>query len=267
MEWLETWLIDCDVEEPNAGLFIHPHLGDQKPVLRNFPRINPDRCRGCGQCAQVCSYHAIAIISGKAIIFKDLCHACGSCTLNCPEQAITEVKEQVGVLHKGQNHSLLFAQGCLEIGYSSPVPVIRDLKTWTISDSVNPLYILDASPGTTCPVVEALCGAHFALLVTEPTPFGLHDLQLVTRLAKDDLQIPCGVVLNKCGGMDSMIEDYCHGQDIPILMRLPLSRRIAEICSRGQLIIDQISHFETLFNDCFDAIQQLIKQGRTKCIR
>ncbi len=254
-----TWLVDCDVEEPNAGLFIQPEFTAQQPALRLFPIIDPKTCNGCGRCATVCSYHAIAVVSDRALLFKDLCHACGSCVLNCPENAITETAEEVGWLQRGQHGNLSFAQGTLEIGYSSPVPVIRDLKKWVITKQSAYLFILDAAPGTTCPVVEAICDADFVLLVTEPTPFGLHDLKLITQMVQDSYHIPCGVIINKSGNEDAIIEDFCLMKHIPILMRLPLSRDIAEICARGELIIDRFPDYAGLFNKCYAEIQQMIR--------
>jgi len=252
-----VWLVDCDVEEPNAGLFIQPQFDTPKPVTRLFPQINTDACNGCGRCAEICAFHAMVVISGKAMLFKDLCHACGSCALNCSEGAISEASEQIGVLGKGQKDNLRFAQGELTVGYPSPVPVIRDLKKWVIREEENPLFILDAAPGTTCPVVEALRGADFALLVTEPTPFGLHDLRLITQLVQEEFHIPCGVVINKSGERDDMIESFCQEKSIPVFMRLPLSRQIAEICARGQLLIDHSEKFALKFRECYQKIRSI----------
>jgi len=257
-----TWLLDCDVEEPNAALFLKPVFTEEQQVIRLLPSIDPAICTGCGRCAEVCVYHAIAVAAGKVLFFKDLCHACGSCTLNCPENAISEVPEQIGVLQQGSSGPLRFAHGTLEVGFSSPVPVIRDLKKWVLGNSEATTYILDASPGTTCPVVEALQGADFALLVTEPTPFGLHDLELVVQLAKDALKLPCGVVINKSGRRDAIIEDFCQKRDIPILMRLPLSRRIAEAYARGSLLIDAFPEYGESFLNCHEGIMKILGAGK-----
>ena len=256
-----VWLLDCDVEAPNDALFLHPTISDEKPSTRLMPVFDPQACNGCGKCAQVCTYNAIAVVGDKALFFRDLCHACGSCTLNCPQGAIHEEEEKIGQLQSGHTGDLHFAQGTLEIGFSSPVPVIRDLKK-----SILPilpqkaLAFLDASPGCTCPVVETLRDVDFALLVTEPTPFGLHDLKLVAELANEEMGLPCGVVINKSGANDSIIEEFCHSKDIPILMRLPLSRQIAEAYAEGELLIDALPEYQHLFTELQIQIESLISR-------
>jgi len=256
-----VWLLDCDVEEPNAALFLKPAFHIKKNVERPLPVIDPEKCSACGRCIEVCEYHAIAIVGKKPIFFKELCHACGSCTLNCPENAIDEKPEVIGILKSGKRGLLHFSEGLLKIGFSSPVPVIRELKKWVIS-SVEPhdIILLDASPGTTCPVVESLRDADFALLVTEPTPFGLHDLSLITSLVQEEFKLPCGVVINKSGTNDSIIENFCQDKGIPILMRLPLSRQIAEIYSKGNLLINKLPELKDLLSGLFIQIQN-VKRG------
>jgi MinD superfamily P-loop ATPase len=254
-----VWLLDCDVEAPNDALFLHPSICDEKAATRLMPVFDFETCTGCGQCAQVCTYNAIAVVGGKALFFHELCHACGSCTLNCPENAIHEEAEIIGRLQSGYAEDLHFMQGTLEIGFSSPVPVIRDLKKSILPMlPQNALVFLDASPGCTCPVVETLRGVDFALLVTEPTPFGLHDLKLVVELIQQELQIPCGVVINKSGENDHIIEEFCQAQAIPILMRLPLSRQIAETYAEGKLLIDALPEYTPAFNDLQKQIEELV---------
>ncbi len=257
-----VWLLDCDVEAPNDALFLQPSFNMEKNSERLLPVFDQNACSGCGDCARVCAYNAIAVVGGKALFFKELCHACGSCALNCPQNAIREEAETIGLLQTGTVKGLHFAQGTLQIGFSSPVPVIRDLKKWALpADTDGSLIFLDAAPGCTCPVVESLRGADFALLVTEPTPFGLHDLKLVVQLAKEEMGLPCGVVINKSGVHDGIIEEFCRAQDIPILMRLPLSRRIAEVYSTGGLLIDALPEYQPLFAQLRDQI--LLSAGQT----
>jgi len=250
-----VWLLDCDVEEPNAGLFLEPQITEEKQSSRFLPVFDLDICTGCGRCAEVCEYNAIAVAGGKAMFFKELCHACGSCTLNCPEGAISETPQPVGTLRRGEAGNLGFAEGILEIGFSSPVAVIRDLKKW-MSCGLDPeeIFILDASPGTACPVVESLRNSDFALLVTEPTPFGLHDLKLITQLVRDAFSMPCAVVINKSGENDGIIEEFCRERNIPILMRVPLSRKIAETYSAGRLLITQDAPLMNQFRSLFEKI-------------
>ena len=254
------WLIDCDVEEPNSALFVHPLFEEDKNVERYFPLIDQNKCIGCGKCVDVCTYHALALVADKVLFFKELCHTCGSCTLNCPEKAIYEKSETIGILQRGTCEPLNFAHGTLEIGFSSPTPVIRDLKKWIIPDATHQMetYILDASPGTACPVVESLRGADFALLVTEPTPFGLHDLALVWELIDKEFKIPCGIVINKAGRGDNIIEQFAKEKNVPILMRVPLSRDIAEAYSKGNLLVDAYPAYTNAFVDLFEKINTMV---------
>ena len=260
------WLIDCDVEEPNAALFVHPIIEKEKKVERQLPIINQDQCSNCGVCVNVCEYNALAMVGEKILFFKELCHACGSCVLNCPEGAIHEASEMIGLLQQGNCGSLNFAQGILEIGFSSPTPIIRDLKKWIIPDRAqnDNTYILDASPGTACPVVESLRGADFALLVTEPTPFGLHDLALVWELVSKEFHIPCGIVINKSGRGDEMIESFASEKKIPILMRVPLSRDIAEAYSKGNLLVDAFPQYKDQFIDLHEKIGEMTRERQPK---
>lgn len=256
-----VWLLDCDAEAPNAALFVKPDLVSTNSVQRLIPHFNPDKCTGCGQCVAVCTYHAIAVVNQQVLFFKELCHACGSCALHCPEGAIAEQEEEVGTLEKGNTHNLHFAQGTLSIGFSSPVPVIRELKKWILPQgSTDTIAILDAAPGTSCPVVEALRGSDFALLVTEPTPFGLHDLRLIYQLTQQALELPCAVVINKSGRNDCLIEDFCQEKELPILMRIPLSRTIAATYARGQLLVDSLPEYRDVFFNLSESIQNLVSE-------
>ncbi len=261
-----TWLIDCDVEAPNAALFIHPIFDKEKKVERLLPVINHDQCTGHGVCVDICESNALAIAGGKTLFFKELCHACGSCVLSCPEGAIHETSEMIGLLQQGASESLMFAQGILEIGFSSPTPTIRDLKKWIIPQETQPqnTYILDASPGTACPVVESFRGADFALLVTEPTPFGLHDLALVSELIVKEFKIPSGIVINKSGRGDEIIEQFASEKGIPILMRVPLSRDIAEAYARGKLLVDAFPQHKDKFTDLHKKISEILQKRQPK---
>lgn len=255
-----TWLLDCDVEAPNDALFLHPTFTDEKPSTRLMPVFDQAACNGCGTCVQVCSYNAIAVAGGKTMFFHELCHACGSCVLNCPQAAITEGEELIGRLKRGQADELHVAQGTLEIGFSSPVPVIRDLKKWVLADiDEHSNMFLDASPGCTCPVVETLRDADFALLITEPTPFGLHDLKLVVELVQQELKLPSGVVINKSGKNDAIITDFCHEVKIPVLARLPLSREIAETYAAGKLLVKEKPQYTPIFQQLYERIQNIVK--------
>lgn len=259
----DTWLVDCDVEAPNAALFLNPHIETEIDVTRLLPVIDNQKCTGCGRCVEICFSNALARVNQRVVFFRELCHACGSCALNCPESAISEQPEKIGYIQRGDNCHMGFASGSLDVGFSSPVPVIRDLKKWIITTHQQQTFILDASPGCSCPVVETLRGSDFALLVSEPTPFGYHDLRLVLMLVQYGMRIPCGVVINKSSGRDAIIEDLCRQYCVPVLMRIPLSREIAESYARGELLIDAFPDYAQRFEDCFLSIKKLIAHNRS----
>jgi MinD superfamily P-loop ATPase len=252
--------LDCDVEEPNAALFLRPVLDHGQEVGIRIPEVDFDQCTYCGRCAEVCVWHAIAVVGRKVLVFPELCHGCGSCTLNCPEGAIHEVLHEMGTLESGQTGTIAFAHGILNVGEAMSVPVIRQLKAGHIDKQGNGVTLLDAPPGTSCPVVETMRGADFVLMVTEPTPFGLHDLRLAVQVARDELGLPVGVVVNRDsvpgtpGLGDTGVDDYCAAEGIPILMRIPLDRRIAEAISAGQVLVDALPEYRPRFLDLYEKI-------------
>ena len=255
--------LDCDVEEPNAHLFLNPTIERREEVGILIPEVDYDRCTFCGRCAEVCAYHALAVVKQKVLVFPELCHGCGSCTLNCPEEAIHEVLNVTGVIEEGQagrmengEWRMGFAHGILNIGEPMAVPVIRELKKRIGENATDRFVILDASPGTSCPVVETMRGADFVLMVTEPTPFGLHDLRLAVEVARDELGLPVGVVINRDGVGDRGVEDYCAAENIPILMRIPLDRRIAEAYSEGVTIVEALPEYREWFVELYRRIEQ-----------
>ena len=248
--------LDCDVEEPNAALFLKPVFEQRDEVGILIPEVDFDKCTYCGRCAEVCQYHAIAVVAQKVLIFPELCHGCGSCTLNCPEGAIHEVLNVTGVIEMGRADSITFGQGVMNVGEAMAVPIIRQLKQRAIpSDTSEQVVILDASPGTSCPVVESMRGADFVLLVTEPTPFGLHDLRLAVEVARDELGLPIGVVVNRDGVGDRGVDEYCAAEDIPILMRIPLDRRIAEAYSEGRPLVEALPEYRERFRELYERIE------------
>ena len=244
--------LDGDVEAPNAHLFLKPRLERREEVAILVPEVDVGRCTYCGRCAEVCVYHAIAVVGQQVLIFPELCHGCGSCALNCPEDAIREVPHVIGAIEEGHAGEIEFAHGVLDVGQPMAVPVIRQLKRRIASDC---LVFIDASPGTSCPVVEALRGADFVLLVTEPTPFGLHDLRLMVEVARDELGLPVGVVINRDGIGDERVEEYCRSEGIPILLRIPFDRRIAEVYSEGGLVIEALPEYEGQFRELYRRIK------------
>jgi MinD superfamily P-loop ATPase len=263
---LPPFFLDCDVEAPNAHLFLKPHFDRRKAVGILIPQVDKEKCTYCGTCAEVCQYHAIAILGKKTLVFPQLCHGCGSCTLMCPEGAISENLNEIGMLEGGITPAgIEFARGVLDVGEPMAVPVIRQLKRWA-NHKPEQVVIVDASPGTSCPVVEALRGADFVLLVTEPTPFGLHDLKLAVELSRE-LHIPAGVVLNRCernspdGRYGTMLEAYCKEHELPVLMRIPFEREIAEGIAQGKSLVDIRPEIEGQFKQLFLRIISEVKAG------
>lgn len=246
--------LDCDVEEPNAALFLKPTLARSEEVGIQIPEVDHAKCTYCGRCAEVCVWHAIAVVGRRVLIFPELCHGCGSCTLSCPEAAIHEVLHVMGRLESGQAGPIAFGHGILNVGEAMSVPVIRQLKAKHIAGDGHGVTILDASPGTSCPVVETMRGADFVLLVTEPTPFGLHDLRLTVQVARDELSLPVGVVVNRDGVGDAGVEQYCAAEGIPILMRIPLDRRIASAISAGEALLNAFPGYRPRFRQLYQRI-------------
>jgi MinD superfamily P-loop ATPase len=250
-------LLDCDVEEPDAHLLLRPRLDSTRPVMQPVPKVDETRCTFCGRCSEVCAFNAIAVMGRTVLLLSELCHGCGACAHLCPEDAITEEGREVGTIGAGTAGSVRFAQGRLAIGEAMPAPVIRAVKA--LADTNNTV-IVDASPGTGCPVVEAVRGSDFCLLVTEPTPFGLHDLTLAVEVTRE-LGIPCGVIINRDALGDDAVERYCAEQDLPVLLRIPFDRRIAELYCRGVTLAEGMPEWKRAFRGLFDKVRVLALAG------
>jgi len=257
--------VDCDVEEPNAALFLRPRLDESQGVTLMIPEVDAETCTHCGRCTEVCQYNAIAALPTTVLVFPEICHGCGSCALNCPVGAIHDVPQVIGSLERGWAGQLEFAQGTMDVGQALPVPIIRQLKAWATIEraaggACRPV-ILDAPPGTACPVVATASGADVVLLVTEPTPFGLHDLRLAVEVVRDELRVPVAVVINRspAGGPngDQSVEAYCAAKEIPILMRIPLDRRIAEAYSEGIPLVEAMPAYRTQFLSLWQDLKAL----------
>jgi MinD superfamily P-loop ATPase len=247
-------LIDCDVEEPNSHLFLSPSIHQVSPVGIPVPRIDESKCTYCGKCAQVCEYHAIAVILENVLVFDELCHGCGACSYLCPEKAIFEVEREIGIVQEGSSYGINFVNGVLNVGEPMASPLIRKAKEKIQKDKI---VILDAPPGTACPVIETVKGSDFCMLVTEPTPFGLNDLELAVGML-EKLGIPRGVVINKADIGDRGIWDYCKLKNIPILMEIPMDRGIAESYSKGIPFVNENSSYIRRFEDLFEKIKNYI---------
>lgn len=246
--------LDCDVEAPNAGLFLNPNLETRKEVGLLIPQVDESICTFCGKCAEVCQFHAIAVIGKKTLVFPELCHGCGSCTLVCPEHAIREHLDVMGVLESGPAAECIdFAHGIMNVGEPMAVPIIRELKKWPLDHPFD-LEVRDAPPGASCPVVETLRGADFVLLVTEPTPFGLHDLKQVVAIARE-LSTPTGVIVNRDGIGDHAVDVYCAENNLPVLMRIPMERRFAQAIARGKSLVEAAPEYRPAFQNLLDSIR------------
>jgi MinD superfamily P-loop ATPase len=244
--------LDCDVEEPNAHFFLKPRILQSQPVYLPIPDIEEEKCTYCGKCAEVCAYNAIAVLKDNVLVFPELCHGCGGCHLLCPEQAIREKGQKIGIIESGSSNHMLFLHGKLDIGQALSPPLIRAVKK-----QIDPEHnvIIDAPPGTSCPMVESVKRSDFCILVTEPTPFGLNDLRLAAETVKK-LKIPIGVIINRAGIGDNQIQNYCLKENIPILMSIPMDRRIAVAYSEGKSIVDTQPSYREKLLELFENVQK-----------
>ncbi|MEA1950303.1 MAG: ATP-binding protein [Planctomycetota bacterium] len=242
--------LDCDVEEPNGHIFLKPEITDRRPVANLVPQVDAGVCTLCGQCDEICRYSAIVRIGEKVLVYPELCHGCGGCELVCPVDAISETPIEIGVLETGRAGAIEFAQGMLKIGQPMSPPVIKAVKA---TDFQADLTIIDAPPGTSCPVIEAVRDADFIMLVTEPTPFGLHDLKLAVDMVRV-LKRPFGVVINRAmtGGTD--VRSYCESRRIQILEEIPDDRKLAEAYSRGEMAAQALDEYEAMFAELLKSI-------------
>jgi MinD superfamily P-loop ATPase len=245
--------LDCDVEAPNAHLFLDPIIDDQQEVGILIPVVDEVICTHCGKCAEVCQYHAIAVLGRKTLVFPQLCHGCGSCTAVCPVKAISEILSRKGTIEHGSTgQGISFAAGVLDIGEPMAVPIIHQLKKRT-APRTRQVVIRDAPPGTSCPVVETMRGSDYLILVTEPTPFGLHDLKLAAQVA-GELGIRTGVVVNRENGAYPPMDAYLAEHGLPILLRIPFERGIAEGVAQGRTLVVIHPEYTGLFLKMFQQI-------------
>jgi MinD superfamily P-loop ATPase len=245
--------VDCDVEEPNGHIFLRPTISSTREVTTPVPEVEDSRCTYCGACGKACLFSAIVVLPSKVLTFPKLCHGCGACTLACPENAIREVPRRTGLVEEGDAGKVTFLHGKLDIGEAMAPPVIRAVLA---SAPARGTVVIDAPPGTSCPVIESVRTADVALLVTEPTPFGLWDLKLAVEMVRE-LGVPFGVALNRAGAGDDGVIDYCAEQGIPILLKIPNDRQIAHAYSRGLLAVSALPHLRPLFVELHEKLRQL----------
>ena len=256
-------LQDCDVEEPNAHIFLKPVINDTKTATILIPQVDEALCDACGKCREVCAYNAIAVFpaienrKGSVLIFPHLCHGCGGCALFCPQHAITEVEKEIGIIEAGKSGEIKFVHGKLNIGEIMAPPLIRQVKKYARHSGH---VIIDAPPGTSCPVITSVKESDFCILVTEPTPFGLHDLILAVEVL-EKLMIPFGVVINRSDIGDGKVDAYCESKNIPVLMRIPFDKDIAFLYSIGIPFVQHKKEYRERFQDVFQSIINLTRNA------
>ena len=248
----EVQYLDCDVEEPNGHIFLKPNVKENHNATIGVPEVATELCDGCGKCGQLCQYSAIICLKDTPLVFEQLCHSCGGCMLVCPTDAITEKQVPIGFVESGTADSVKFVQGRLNIGDVRSPALIKEVKERAANEG---LVIIDAPPGTSCPVIEAVKGADFCLLVTEPTPFGLNDLKLAVGMVRE-LKLPFAVVINRSDIGDDGVQRYCDGESIEVILEIPDDRRIAEAYSTGSMIIDVLPEYRNDFLRLYENISK-----------
>ena len=249
-------LLDCDVEEPNAHIFLKPKISKTQEVTVSVPVINEQVCNRCGKCAKFCQYNALFVAANEVMVFPDLCHSCGGCTIVCPAEAISEEPHRIGILKQGATGDIEVLYGELDVQKPMAVPIITEVKRHISRDKD---VILDSPPGTSCPVIQTVKGSDFCVLVTEPTPFGLHDLKIIVQVL-ETMNIPFGVVVNRAGAGDRNVYDFCQEKNIPVLMEIPYDKRIAELYSRGVPFSLEMPEWKNKFQELFKTVKELGKK-------
>jgi MinD superfamily P-loop ATPase len=247
--------IDCDVEEPNGHIFLKPVIDSTEDVTVGVPEVDLEKCTGCGKCGQLCQYSAILSVKDSVLVFEQLCHSCGGCMAICPANAIVEKQRKIGIAEFGSSNGIAFGQGKLDIGAIQSPAVIRYVKRKIKNNSI---VVLDAPPGTSCPVIEAVKGSDFVLLVTEPTPFGLNDLELAIGVVRE-LKLPFAVAINRSDIGDDAVVRYCQQENIEVLIQIPNDRKIAESYSRGVMIVEAMPDYKQKFLKLYEDIKKLGK--------
>lgn len=247
---LKSHYIDCDVEEPNGFLFLKPIVDKTEKVRVDYPVIDDNKCTSCGACVNTCQFNALAKVKADIMLFQKLCHDCGACEIVCKFNAITYSKREIGKIESGKIRDINCSRGILNIGEPMAVPVIRELLK-NLPAEVN---LIDCPPGTSCNVVNALKFADGAILVTEPSEFGLHDLKMAVELVKM-YNIPFGIVINKDDGLNNIVKKYCIEEGIKLLGTIPFRKDTAVLYSKGEVLYDDFQH-----KILFDKISENVKE-------
>lgn len=250
-------LADCDVEAPNVHLFLKGQVHRREIIAIKIPEVDQGLCNACGECSNFCQFNALATLQTSLLVFPELCHSCGGCILVCPRQALHETDRRIGVIETTAAGAITLVSGCLDIGVASAPPLIRAVKARLQPADVT---ILDAPPGTSCSVIATLQEVDFVVLVTEPTPFGLHDFNLAVQLVQK-LRIPFGAVINRQGIGDNRVHEYCAAHAIPLLLEIPDDRRVAEAYSRGQVLVEALPEYHHAFEALLHKIRGCLANG------
>ncbi len=251
--------LDCDVEEPNGHIFLKPDIMQSNPVNVPVPQVDHEKCNFCGKCGDICEFNAIAVLEDKVLVFPSICHSCGGCTSVCPEGAIKDVPRTIGEIHSGNGLGIAFHEGRLNVGEAIAPPITKVLRK---SAGASDIVLIDAPPGTSCPVIEAVKDTDFVLLVTEPTPFGLNDLKLAVGMVRA-LNLPFGVVINRSDSGDDGVETYCLKEDVDIMMRIRFDRKLAEAYSSGGMPLAEDPDYAEKLYLMRQNIERRLNGGRT----
>jgi MinD superfamily P-loop ATPase len=242
-------LLDCDVEEPNAHIFLKPEIDEREKAFTMIPDVDLSLCTYCGKCDAICRFSAISQFGEALLTFPEMCHSCEGCVMVCPENAINKGQRELGEVISGNAYGVRLTYGRLRVGEAMSPPLIEKVKDHAEGSAVT---IIDAPPGTSCPVIAALRGSDFVVLVTEPTPFGLNDLKLAVEAVRV-LKLPFGIIINRCDAGNHETEAYATRENIPVLMKIPDKREIAVSYSKGELLVhafpEMKKEFKTLYSD------------------
>ncbi|MCK4882864.1 MAG: ATP-binding protein [Candidatus Omnitrophica bacterium] len=244
--------LDCDVEEPNAHIFIKPEIKEKYAVYIPIPQVDPSKCNLCKKCQEVCAFNAIAVLKNEVLVFPEICHGCGSCSYFCPQGAIKEIDKEIGFIEIGQKKDMKFIHGMLKVGTAIAPPIIKEIRKHADPTKT---VIIDAPPGTSCPVIESISSSDFCVLVTEPTPFGLNDLILAVEVLRK-LQVPFGVVINRSDLGNDDTKDFCKKENISILMEIPFKKEIASCYSKGIPIVNEFPEYKKDYQQVFKKIEK-----------
>lgn len=258
----EIQFLDCDVEAPNAHLFLKPKLIMEIQAAINVPEIDPNRCTHCGKCVEGCAYHALAELGDQVLLFPQLCHGCGNCTLICPVNAIMEKPRSIGRISQGKTgDGIHYLMGELTISEPMPTPIIHQLKS--LLENTPEITIFDSPPGASCAVVETIHDADFILLVTEPTPFGLHDLKQMLGIL-EHIKLPAGVIINRVGIGNDEVKQFLQGTSFPVLMEIPYQQKIASELAKGNLLVSACPSYRKVFSDLYLEILKLLGRNAAR---